>query len=67
MYYILIFNRKTGKTEKIFPEADHTKAYKLFEEKDIAYENDPDIEVNYVSADNEEELKKIWKRFFLFV
>jgi len=64
MYYILIFNRKTGKTEKIFPEADHTKAYKFFEEKDTEYAKDPDIEVNYVTADNEADLKKTWGRFF---
>ena len=66
MNYILIYNGNTGKTEQIIPEADHTKAYNMFEAKDQEYADNQDIEVNYVTADSDVDLRKTWRRFFLF-
>jgi hypothetical protein len=64
MNFIIVYNRATGYTDKIIPEADNDKAYELFEATDLEYEDNPDIEVNYVTAKDEANLRKYWGRFF---
>ncbi len=38
----------------------------MFEAKDQEYADNPDIEVNYVTDDSDVDLRKTWRRFFLF-
>lgn len=64
MYFIILYNRTIGKTEMILSEADHKIAFKLFEDKTVEYRDSADIEVNYITADDEADLKKCGGRFF---
>jgi hypothetical protein len=64
MNFIIIYNKSTGYTEEILPEEDNDIAFELFKSKTDEFEDNKDIEVNYVTADDEADLKKYWKRFF---
>jgi hypothetical protein len=60
MYFIVVYNRTTGYTDKILSQADPDKAFKLFQDKEYEYQDNKDISVNYVTADNEADLRKYW-------
>jgi len=66
MHYILIFDRTTGRTKQIISEPDSNKAYELFKSLDYEYSEDLAIEVNYLTARDDADLKKVFRRFFLF-
>jgi hypothetical protein len=59
-----MYNKATGYTEEILPEEDNDTAFELFKSKTDEFKDNKDIEVNYVTAENEADLKKYWKRFF---
>ena len=37
MYFIVVYNRTTGYTDKILSQADPDKAFKLFQDKEYEY------------------------------
>jgi hypothetical protein len=63
MDFIIVYDKETGKAEKVIPE-DPKKSLALFNKTTEDYASKKNVVVNLVSADNEQDLHKYWGRFF---